>query len=70
MRQLDNWYQNNISMRTRARAVEIANNMGHTRLVAHSSSQVDWFLRVILCSRFAEIEVTKCSIHDAPWEKT
>jgi hypothetical protein len=43
-------------MHTRARTVEIANNVGHARLVAHSSGQVDGFLGVILHSRFAKIE--------------
>ena len=37
-----------ILIRTRAGTVEITDNVGHTCLIAHCSSQVDRLLRVIL----------------------
>lgn len=50
-----NGLDNFLLVRLGARTVEIADNRGHTSLVAHGSGQVDWLLRVVLGEAAAKI---------------
>lgn len=56
-------------VRLRAGTVEIANNRGHTSLVTHGGSQVDWLLGVIL-GETGRAQVSWCFSRLAPALRT